>query len=113
MFRGASVRSTTTRMDGVETGLAAKETTLISRTGINENRRTCGDSVKKDRRESKGERWQGASAAASAVRCDRGRECARRYPGASVTRALCCDNGNRRPPVRSRAEPVVPVQGLR
>src|SRR5215469_2448839 len=59
MFRGASVRSTATRTDELEIGLAAKqETDTLISSGTNKNRRTCGDSVKKDRRESKGERRQ-------------------------------------------------------
>ena len=53
------MRSTATRTGELEIGLAAKqETDTLISSGMNKNRRTCGDSVKKDRRESKGERRQ-------------------------------------------------------
>jgi hypothetical protein len=53
------MRSTATRTDALEIGLAAKqETDTLISSGTDKNRRTCGDSVKKDRRESKGERRQ-------------------------------------------------------
>ena len=50
------MRSTATRTGEPEIDLAAKqETDTLISSGTNKNRRTCGDSVKKDRRESKGE----------------------------------------------------------
>ena len=53
------MRSTATRTDELTIGLAAKqETDTLISSGTDKNRRTCGDSVKKDRRESKGERRQ-------------------------------------------------------
>ena len=53
------MRSTATRTGELEIGLAAKqETDTLISSGTDKNRRTCGDSVKKDRRESKGERRQ-------------------------------------------------------
>ena len=53
------MRSTATRSDELEIGLAAKqETDTLISSGTDKNRRTCSDSAKKDRRESKGERRQ-------------------------------------------------------
>lgn len=53
------MRSTATRIDELDIGLAAKqETDTLISSATDKNRRTCGDSVKKDRRESKGERRQ-------------------------------------------------------
>jgi hypothetical protein len=48
MFLGASVRSTATRTDELEIGLAAKqETDTLISSATNKNRRTCGDSARK------------------------------------------------------------------
>src|SRR5579864_4941310 len=103
MFRGASVRSTATRTDALEIGLAAKQEpdTLIS-SATNKNRRTCGDSAKKDRRESKGERRQEQERVNPARTPKRRRNLPHHLslegsePFASATPALAGDNADRR-----------------
>jgi hypothetical protein len=100
------MRSTATRTDALEIGLAAKqETDTLISSGTDKNRRTCGDSVKKDRRESKGERRQEQARVNPARTPNGGGICHHlslegSEPFASATPALAGDNADRHPQVR-------------